>query len=202
MLIVYTDTYIYPYGQNLDPSGVCFGWYVVALSVRKRIFLKTKKADQKHCENCAENLVQNSTKHPQCASEVSGENSCEIVSLKVWNNPPLAPVPFWAFCGLMVHIYLYTYVIRIYISICVCVHTYVHTYMYTWAYIHVYMYIHKYIHTLHAYAYVYILCMHVYTLMYVYTYVHRNMHTYITGGLQLALHQPQKNRFPPLHKTM
>jgi len=42
-----------PYGQKLDPSEVCFGWYfqVLALSVRKRIFLKTKKADQKHCEN-------------------------------------------------------------------------------------------------------------------------------------------------------
>jgi len=40
-----------PYGQKLHPSGECFGWYVLALSVRKRIFLKTKKADQKHCEN-------------------------------------------------------------------------------------------------------------------------------------------------------
>jgi len=40
-----------PYGQKLDLSGVCFGWYVLALSVRKRIFLKTKKADPKHCEN-------------------------------------------------------------------------------------------------------------------------------------------------------
>jgi len=28
-------------------------------------------------------LVQNSTKHPQSASEVNGENSCEILSLKV-----------------------------------------------------------------------------------------------------------------------
>jgi len=46
-------------------------------------------------------LVQNSTKLPQCASEVSGENSCEILSLKVWNNPPLAPVPFRAFFDLM-----------------------------------------------------------------------------------------------------
>jgi len=41
----------FPYGQKLDHSGVCFGWYVLALSVRKRIFLKTKKADQKQCEN-------------------------------------------------------------------------------------------------------------------------------------------------------
>jgi len=40
-----------PYGQKLDTSGACFGWYVLALSVRKRIFLKTKKADQKQCEN-------------------------------------------------------------------------------------------------------------------------------------------------------
>jgi len=49
-----------------------------------------------------QNLVQNSTKHTQCASEVSGENSCKILSLKVWNNPPLAPVPFGEFFGLMV----------------------------------------------------------------------------------------------------
>jgi len=30
---------------------MCFGWYVLSLSVRKRIFLKTEKADQKQCEN-------------------------------------------------------------------------------------------------------------------------------------------------------
>ena len=30
---------------------MCFGWYVLALSVRKRIFLKNKKADHKQCEN-------------------------------------------------------------------------------------------------------------------------------------------------------
>ena len=47
-------------------------------------------------------LVQNSTKHPQFASELSGENSCEISSLKVWNKPSLAPVPFGAFFGFMV----------------------------------------------------------------------------------------------------
>ena len=46
-------------------------------------------------------LVQNSTKHPQYASEVSGENSCEILSLKVWNDPPLALVTFREFFGLM-----------------------------------------------------------------------------------------------------
>jgi len=40
-----------PYGQKLDFSGVCFGSYFSALSVRKSIFLKTKKAEQKHCEN-------------------------------------------------------------------------------------------------------------------------------------------------------
>jgi len=55
-------------------------------------------------------LVQNSTKHPQCASEVNGENSCEILSLKVWNKAPLAPVPFRAFCGIMVYTYICTYV--------------------------------------------------------------------------------------------
>jgi len=44
-------------------------------------------------------LVQNSTKHPQCASEVRGENSCEIESLKVRNKPPLAQVTFRGFFG-------------------------------------------------------------------------------------------------------
>jgi len=56
-------------------------WMIRFLSVRKRSFLETQKADQKHCENCYASLFQNSTKHPQCASEVSGENSCEIQSL-------------------------------------------------------------------------------------------------------------------------
>jgi len=37
--------------KKWTPSGKCFRWYVLALSVRKRIFLKTKKADPKHCEN-------------------------------------------------------------------------------------------------------------------------------------------------------
>ena len=40
-----------PCGQKLDPSVGCFGSNVLALSVQKHIFLKTKKADQKHCEN-------------------------------------------------------------------------------------------------------------------------------------------------------
>ena len=55
----------------------------LALSERKRIFLKTKKADQKHSENWRVSLVQNSTNTAECASEVSGENSCEILTLKV-----------------------------------------------------------------------------------------------------------------------
>jgi len=37
--------------KNWTLPGVCFGWYVLALSLRKHIFLKTKKADQQHCEN-------------------------------------------------------------------------------------------------------------------------------------------------------
>jgi len=56
---------------------------VLALSERKRIFLKTKQADQKHCEDWRVSLIQNSTKIPEFASELSGENSCKIVSLKV-----------------------------------------------------------------------------------------------------------------------
>jgi len=70
---------------------------VLALSERKRILLETKKADKKHCQNWRVSLVQNSTNIPECASEVSGENSCEISSLKVSNNPPLALAPFRAF---------------------------------------------------------------------------------------------------------
>jgi len=75
---------------------------VLALSERKRICLKTKKADQKHSENWRVSLVQNSTNIPECASEVSGENSCEILSLKVSNKHTLAQVPFRGFVGLMV----------------------------------------------------------------------------------------------------
>ena len=33
------------------PSRGCFGWVVLALLGQKRIFLRTNKADQKHCEN-------------------------------------------------------------------------------------------------------------------------------------------------------
>ena len=40
-----------PYGQKLDLSGVCFEWYISARSVRKCIFLKIRKAEQKHCVN-------------------------------------------------------------------------------------------------------------------------------------------------------
>jgi len=54
---------------------------VLALSERKRIFLKNKKADQKHCENWRVSLVQNFTNIPKCAIEVIGENSCESSSL-------------------------------------------------------------------------------------------------------------------------
>ena len=76
---------------------------VLALSERKRIFLKTKKADLNHCENWRVSLVQISTNIPECASEVIGENACEISSLKVSNTPPLAPVPFRAFFAHAAH---------------------------------------------------------------------------------------------------
>jgi hypothetical protein len=82
-------------------SEGCFWCHKTAFSRQERIFLKTKKADQKHCENWRVSLVQNSTNIPECASEVSGENSCEISSLKVWNKPTLAQVPFQCFFGLM-----------------------------------------------------------------------------------------------------
>jgi len=47
---------------------------------------------KKHCENWRVSLVQNSTHIPKCVIEVIGENICKISSLKVSNNPPLAPV--------------------------------------------------------------------------------------------------------------
>ena len=98
-----------PYGQKLDPSGVCFGWNVLALSgkcVFENAFSwKPKKLTKSIVRNGDVSLFQNSTKHSQCASEARIENSCEILSLKVWNNPPLAPVPFRAFFGLMVGIF-------------------------------------------------------------------------------------------------
>ena len=55
-----------------------------------------------HCEDWRVILVQNSTNIPECASEVSGENSCEILSLKIWNKHTLAQVPFRGFFRLMV----------------------------------------------------------------------------------------------------
>ena len=59
------------------------------------------------------NLVQNSTNIPECASEVIGENSCKISSLKVSKNPPLALVPFRSFLGLVgtidVHFLVYRF---------------------------------------------------------------------------------------------
>jgi len=98
--------YVYPFGQKVDSSqGVLVN--ILAFSERKRIFLITKKDDLKHCENWRVSLVQNSTHIPKCAIEVIGENSCEISSLIVPNDPPVALVPFRAFFGLMdVHIYV------------------------------------------------------------------------------------------------
>jgi len=52
------------------PFPRVFWMNVLALGGRKRIFLETKKADQKHCENCRVSLFQNSTNIPECASEV------------------------------------------------------------------------------------------------------------------------------------
>jgi len=40
-----------PSGPKVDPSGGCFVRYILALSVRKHIFLKIQKADPEHCEN-------------------------------------------------------------------------------------------------------------------------------------------------------
>jgi len=70
------------------PFPRVFWMNILALSERKHIFLKTKKADQKHCKNWHVSLVQNSTSIPECSSEAIGKNSCEISSLKVSNNPP------------------------------------------------------------------------------------------------------------------
>jgi len=67
----------------------------------KTHFPENQKTDQKHCENWCVSLGQNSTSIPECASEVSGENSCEIPSFKVWNKHTLAQVLFRGFFGLM-----------------------------------------------------------------------------------------------------
>jgi len=37
--------------QKVDPCGGCYGCIVLAILDQKRIFRKTNKADQKHCEN-------------------------------------------------------------------------------------------------------------------------------------------------------
>ena len=110
-------------------------------------------------------LVQNSKKNQSCASEVSGENSYEIWSLKVWNRPPPAPVPFRAFFGLLVYT-RFTYVcattedfttdtlINEYIiNTCIRanvhtnIHTHRHTCIRTYIYTHMHTYIDTYIHT-------------------------------------------------------
>jgi len=65
------------------PFPSVFWINVLSLSKPKRIFLKTKKADQKLCVNWRVSLVQNFTNIPECASEVIGKNNCEISSLEV-----------------------------------------------------------------------------------------------------------------------
>jgi len=85
--------------QKVDPSEGCSG--CGHFLVRNAFSWKPKKLTQSTVRIGDVSLVQNSTKHPQRASEVSGENSYKILSLKVWNKTLLAPVPFRAFFGLM-----------------------------------------------------------------------------------------------------
>jgi len=72
-----------------------------AFSRQKHMFLKTKKADPKHCENWQRES--GSEFHKTSQSE-RGEWQKQLrdLLLKVCYKPPLAPVPFRAFLGLMV----------------------------------------------------------------------------------------------------
>ena len=85
---------------KVDPSEGCFGCHKTHFLVKNAFSWKPKKLTQSTVR-IGDVSLQNSKKHPQCASEVSGENSCKISSLKVWNKPPLAPVPFRACFGIM-----------------------------------------------------------------------------------------------------
>jgi len=133
--------YIYPYGQKLDPSGVCFGWYVLALSVRKRIFLKTKKADQKQFENWRRESCSEFHKTSPTCERGDWRKQLQDFSLKVWNKPPFAHVPFRGFFGLMVrcaytHAQICVYTRNSYRAIpsrhlMLCIYVYVYVQVYT-----------------------------------------------------------------------
>jgi len=108
-----------PFHQKVDPSEGCFGCHKTHFLVKNAFSWKPKKLTKSTVKHGDVSLVQNSTKHPQRASETSGENSCKILSLKIWNKPPLVPVPFraskkslfWALFGPMVwvrRIYIYS----------------------------------------------------------------------------------------------
>ena len=95
---------VYWYIQPIWPkSGPFRGvFWVIRFSTFENAFSwKPKKLTQSTLRISDVRLVQNFTKHPPSASEVSGENSCEILSLKVWNKPHLAPVPVGSFFGLL-----------------------------------------------------------------------------------------------------
>jgi len=87
--------------QKVDPSKGCSGCHKTWFLVKNAFSWKPKKLTKSTVRIGNVSLVQNSTKYPQRASEVSGENSNKIWSLKVWNKPLLAPVPYRAFFGLM-----------------------------------------------------------------------------------------------------
>ena len=77
------------------PEGV--GWYVLALSVRKRTFLRTKKANPKHCENWRRESSSEFHKISPMCERGERRKQLQDLLLKVWNKPPLAPVPFRVF---------------------------------------------------------------------------------------------------------
>ena len=83
-----------------DPSEGCFVWVVSALLCQKRIFPRTNKADQKHCENWRyESGSEFHKTSPMCERGEWRQRLRAVLSLKVWNKPPLAPVQFQDFFG-------------------------------------------------------------------------------------------------------
>ena len=86
-----------PYGQKLDPSGcVLDGTFSFSTLCTKTHFTK-KKLTKRSVRIGDVSLVQNSTKHPQRASEVSEENSCKIFHSKFETKPPWRMCHFEAF---------------------------------------------------------------------------------------------------------
>ena len=91
----------YPSHQKVDISGGCFGWVGLALWGHKHIFLRTNKADQKHCENWrCESGSESRRTSPMCERGEWRKHLRDFITQSL-KQPPLAPRPLRDFFGLM-----------------------------------------------------------------------------------------------------